>query len=193
MKEYPILQTPRLLLRPFSLSDAAGVQLLAGDFAIADTTLALPHPYPDGAAEEWIGTHQAQFEEGKEVTFAIVLKEADALIGAISLMQISPVHERAEMGYWVGAPYWGKGFCTEAASAVLAYGFSVLNLQRIYACYFKRNPASGRVMEKNGMKMEGCLRQHLKRWDQFEDVVQYGILKEEWRLARNSDSTNPLL
>jgi [ribosomal protein S5]-alanine N-acetyltransferase len=180
MDHIPILHTRRLLLRPYSLADAPEVQRLAGDFAIADTTASIPHPYPDGAAAEWIGTHQGLLEGGKEITFAVVLKETDALAGSIGLHNIAAAHEHAELGYWIGVPYWGKGYCTEAAQAVIDYVFSGLGFRRIYAHYFKRNPASGRVMEKCGMSWEGCLRQHIKRWDKFEDVIEYGILKEEW-------------
>ena len=114
------------------------------------------------------------------VNFALVLQGAGVLIGAISLMDLSARHERGEFGYWIGQPYWNKGYCTEAARAVLTYGFSILGLNRIHGRFLKRNPASGRVMEKIGMIQEGCLRAHDKKWEQFEDIVLYGILKSEW-------------
>ncbi|HNW58588.1 MAG TPA: GNAT family N-acetyltransferase [bacterium] len=185
---HPVLQTERILLRPFQLADAAEVQRLAGDFAIADTTASIPHPYPDGAAEKWIEGYRTRFEEGKEVVFAIVLREGQLLAGAIGLHHLDNPGEVGELGYWIGVPYWGRGYCTEAAAAVIAYGFAQLQLQRIYACHFRRNPASGRVMAKNGMAMEGCLRRHFKRHDTFEDLVYYGILREEWLTRRNDRS-----
>lgn len=181
MTQRPTLHTERLLLRPFVLADAKDVQCLAGDKAIADTTANIPHPYLDGMAEQWISTHQERFEAGELVNFAIVQRETDVLIGAISLMNLSAPHERGELGYWIGPPYWNKGYCTEAAQAVLAYGFSVLELNRIHGRFLKRNPASGRVMEKIGMIQEGCLRAHDKKWGQFEDIALYGILKSEWQ------------
>jgi RimJ/RimL family protein N-acetyltransferase len=180
MKQHPTLHTKRLVLRPFVLADAKDVQRLAGEKAIADTTANIPHPYLDGMAEQWIATHQECFEAGELVNLAIVLQEPDILVGAISLMDLSARHERGELGYWIGQPYWNQGYCTEAAQAVLAYGFSVLGLNRIHARFFKRNPASGRVMEKVGMVQEGYLRAHDKKWEQFEDIVLYGILKFEW-------------
>ena len=88
--------------------------------------------------------------------------------------------QRLELGYWIGYPYWNQGYCTEAAQVVLVYGFSILGLNRIHGRCLKRNPASGRVMEKIGMVQEGCLRAHDKKWEQFEDLVLYGILKSEW-------------
>ena len=131
-------------------------------------------------AEAWIGTHQEAFEKGTSVTFAITLRENGALIGTISLAGISREHQHAEIGYWIGVPYWNHGYCTEAARAVVQYGFEVLALERIFGHHFTRNPASGRVMEKLGMTHEGCWRKHVKRWDVFEDLEAWGILKSEW-------------
>jgi RimJ/RimL family protein N-acetyltransferase/GNAT superfamily N-acetyltransferase len=183
----PMLETPRLTLRPFALADAADVQRLAGDRAIADTTLNIPHPYDDGMAEAWISTHQPKYAAGELANFAVIERAGDALVGAIGLM-IKRDYDRAELGYWIGRPYWGRGYCTEAARAVLAFGFTTLNLVRIHATHLSRNPASGRVMQKIGMTREGMLRQHVKKWDRHEDLVEYGILREEWRQAAQASA-----
>jgi [ribosomal protein S5]-alanine N-acetyltransferase len=175
----PTLITPRLILRPFNLADAPAVQCLAGERSIAETTLLIPHPYEEGIAEKWIETHAATFESGTGVTFAITSKADGILIGAISLMDISAGHQ-AEIGYWIGVPYWGQGYCTEAARAVVEYVFTTLNLVRVHAHHFTRNPASGKVLRKIGMKYEGCRRRHVHKWGQFEDIEMYGILREEW-------------
>jgi ribosomal-protein-alanine N-acetyltransferase len=182
MKQRPTLVTERLVLRPFDLSDAGRVQELAGDWAIAEMTLEIPHPYEDGMAEQWISTHEPRFEEGSLLNFAVTLRETAELIGAVGL-GLTARFERAEIGYWIGKPYWNKGYCTEAGVAVVEYGFTTLGLNRIFASHYARNPASGRVMIKLGMKPEGVLRRHLKRWDRFEDMVVYAILKEEWWAA----------
>ncbi|MBI4727675.1 GNAT family N-acetyltransferase [candidate division TA06 bacterium] len=181
MSQIPEITTSRLILRPFTLSDAPEVQKLAGRLEIADTTMNLPHPYPDGAAESWIGTHQKTWELGSGLTLAITLKDSGQVIGAIGLT-INKDHNRAEMGYWVAVPHWGKGYCTEAARALLDYGFSGLKLNKIYATHLVRNPASGKVMQNIGMKYEGCLRQHVKKWDKFEDLAYYGVLKSEYKI-----------
>ena len=178
-KQLPTLQTERLILCPFSMGDAADVQRLAGDAEIALNTLNMPHPYEDGVAEKWIATHQEKFDSGEIVSFAITLRDGNALVGCISLTIESP-HERAEMGYWVGKRCWNNGYCTEAASAVLQYGFEELKLNRVQASHFKGNPASGRVMQKVGMSYEGCLRQYVKRGDGFKDLKYYGILRGEY-------------
>src|SRR3990172_3467050 len=110
----PMLETDRLILRPFAASDAPDVMRLAGDFAIADTTLTIPHPYGDGLAEIWIASHQSQFDQGRLINFALTLRESGALVGSMNLV-IKAEHLRAELGYWVGKPFWKQGYCTEAA------------------------------------------------------------------------------
>jgi RimJ/RimL family protein N-acetyltransferase len=167
-----------LVLRPFELSDSPRVQFLAGDRAIAATTLIVPHPYEDGMAEQWIGAHQERFERGQEVVFAITRKDGGEVIGAIGLT-LNLAQEIAVLGYWIGKAYWGCGYCTEAGRAVLRYAFGQLHLHRVHARHLTHNPASGRVMQKLGMRHEGRLRQHVKKWDEFFDVEVYGILRSE--------------
>lgn len=185
MENIPILETKRLRLRPFTLHDAPEVQNLAGNKSIADTTLNIPHPYEDGVAEEWISTHQDEFASGQGITFAITRKEDGSLVGAISLLKVLKNHQ-AEIGYWIGRPYWDGGVCTEAAEAVLRYAFTVLFLIRIHAQHMSRNPASGRVMEKLGMQYEGTRIKHALKGGSFDNMELYGILKEEWEKRRTS-------
>jgi [ribosomal protein S5]-alanine N-acetyltransferase len=176
MSRQPAIETDRLLLRPFQMADADDVQRLAGDRAVADTTLNIPHPYEDGLAERWISNHRDWFEHREQAVFAITLRSNGTLIGTIGL-RIDPADERAELGYWIGKPYWNQGYCTEAARAILDFGFQQLGLNRIFAHHFARNPASGRVMQKLGMAHEGRLPQHIKKWNAFEDLELYGVLK----------------
>ncbi len=175
----PTLETPRLILRPFVDSDASAVQHLAGDRLIADTTLSIPHPYEDGVAEQWIETHKPGYEAGTLAVFAIVHRDSEQLIGAIGLT-IDGELNKAELGYWIGRPFWNSGYATEAAIAVLDYGFVGLDLNRICAKHLARNPSSGRVMQKAGMRLEGTARQDTKKWGKYEDLVSYGILRVEW-------------
>ena len=179
MQERPTLHTARLVLRPFTVADTPDVQRLAGEREIASTTLNIPHPYTEGMAEQWINTHQEVYARGEAITFALVRRADHALIGSIGL-RLSQPHARAELGYWIGIPFWQQGYCTEAAQAVVRYGFEVLRLHRIYASYLTRNPASGRVMQKIGMTYEGCVRQHVQKWGVFEDLALYGILQSEY-------------
>ena len=187
MTEQPTIETERLVLRPFTLKDAADVQRLAGDRDIASTTLRIPHPYEDGMAQQWIGTHQEQFEKGQQHQFAITLQLDGTLIGGLGLVT-DQTHALGELGYWIGKPYWNQGYATEAAARVLRYGFEVLSLNRIFAAHYTRNPASGRIMEKIGMTYEGCLRQHVNKWGVFEDLAHYGVLRSEYDNSESRSS-----
>lgn len=180
---HPVLTTKRLLLRQFFVTDAPVVKELAGQREIAYNTLLIPHPYEQGFAERWITERQTDFQKGIGVTFAILIREARMVCGAIGL-GINRHHSHAELGYWVGVPFWNRGYCTEAATAVLDYAFTTLELNRVWAHHFSRNPASGRVLQKLGMTHEGCLRKHIFKWGEYLDVEQYGILRSEWSAAR---------
>lgn len=179
----PVLRTERLVLRPFELRDATDVQRLAGALEVADTTMTIPHPYPDGAAEAWISTHDPAWAARTLATFAIADRETDALRGAVGLMLAMP-HLRAELGYWIGLPFWNRGYCTEAVRAVLAFGFDTLGLHRIEARHLMRNPSSGRVMQKVGMTCEGVNRGAFLKGETFEDAAIYAILRDEWHAPR---------
>lgn len=179
MKELPVLTSERLILRPFLLSDGQRVQKLAGAKEVAATTLNIPHPYKDGLAEEWIHGHQENFNNDKSCTLAICLRDDNVLIGAIGLI-IYRSDNKGSLGYWLGKDYWNNGYCTEAARTIVKYGFEQLDLHKIFATHLNHNPASGKVMQKLGMKQEGVLRHHTKKWDKYCDLVYYGILKCEY-------------
>ncbi len=178
MKELPIIELERIVLRPFDLADARAVQELAGDRSIAEMTLNIPHPYRDGVAERWIKTHRRVLKENNIYTLAMAEKDEDYLIGSITLSLYE--FDRAELGYWVGKRFWNMGYCTEAALGLVRFGFEELHLNRIYGYHLAKNPASGKVMQKIGMKYEGTLRQHIKKWGVYEDLCCYGILREEF-------------
>lgn len=177
---FPSLESNRLLLRPFSFDDGDTVEKLAGDKAIAATVMNIPHPYEKGMAKEWIKTHEPDFVNDRGVNFAVTLKSDHSLIGSMGLI-FQKANEMAELGYWIGLPYWGQGYCTEAGKLVLSYAFNELKLNRVYAQFMHDNPASGRVMAKLGMKPEGILRQHQIKWGEFKDMHFYGILAAEFK------------
>ncbi|WP_456278683.1 GNAT family N-acetyltransferase [Bacillus sp. AK128] len=174
----PTLISDRLLLRPFTLEDSQKVEELAKDPLIADTTLNIPHPYPKGGAVDWINSHKDLAAENKSFSFAMVIRETNEVIGAIS---IGMGHDaKAELGYWIGVPYWGKGYATEATQLMLRFGFEEKKLNKIWAAAFTRNPASTKVMEKSGMTYEGTFRQHVLKNDRYEDLAYCSILREEY-------------
>lgn len=179
MKAIPTLKTTRLTLRPFTLADAKDVQRLAGNEKIAATTLDIPHPYPDGVAEEWISLHQNLCEENKEIIWAITKIDNGELVGAIGF-KLRPEFNKAEFGFWVGVPYWNNGYASEALSAIIKYGFEEMKLNKIYAHHFVTNPASGKVMLKNGLKQEGYIREDILKDENYIDVIIYSILRSEY-------------
>lgn len=174
-QEQPTLDTERLTLRPFTADDAFEVERLAGQREIADTTLNIPHPYPHGGAAKWIALHAPAWIGGTGATFAVVSKENARLVGAIGLM-IEREHRRAELGYWIAVGNWNRGYATEAGRRVIAFGFETLGLHRIHARHLLRNPASGRVMEKLGMQLEGVHRDSVIKWDRYESLAVYAVL-----------------
>jgi len=176
--DQPTLQTARLGLRAYSLSDVADLVRLAGARDVAATTLRIPHPYHAQEAVDFIASCQPDADRGLSVRFAITLRDTGELCGGVGL-RMEAAHQRAELGYWIGTPYWGHGYATEATAAVLQYGFDTLGLQRIYASLFSGNLASSRVLQKIGMRHEGRLRGHIFKWEKFYDLECYGMLKSD--------------
>ena len=179
-RRLPQITTRRLTLRGLRLDDAGRIRQLAGDRAVAQNMEQIPHPYGrKEVAERAIRKQREAYRAGQSVSFAIVPRNRKQLIGMIGL-EFAEEHCRAEIAFWIGKPYWNRGYITEAAEAVLRYGFETLRLNRIWAAHFGGNPASGRVMKKLSMTYEGTWRQHVLKWGTFEDLCSYGILREEF-------------
>jgi RimJ/RimL family protein N-acetyltransferase len=174
------LQTERLLLRPYRRSDIKSLVALIGAREVAATTLRIPHPYTENDAQVLLG----QIAKDKTQTrFGIFLRDSKDLCGGIGL-NLEVQHDRAEMGYWIGVPYWGRGIATEAAGEVVRYGFEELGLHRIFANCYVGNPASQRVLEKLGMKYEGRFVHHVKKWGEYRDLDNYGFTVEMWKVVQ---------
>jgi ribosomal-protein-alanine N-acetyltransferase len=179
------LRTLRLLLRFIEPGDIPTIMRLAGAREIAATTINIPHPYTQEDGQNFLAHADQDFRAGRSVTFVVTTLSGGDLCGAVGLA-IVPAHERAELGYWIGVPFWGQGFATESASAVMAFGFETLRLNRIHASHFAGNTGSQRVLEKIGMRHEGPSRQHVRKWNRFFDVENYGLLACEFRGMKNS-------
>src|SRR5690625_3207645 len=173
------IETERCILRKLTQTDADRIEELAGDYDVAKTTLNIPHPYPEGGAVDFIERTLLAEGDGKSITYAIVKKRTNLFIGIIGI-NLTSTHKRGELGYWIGKPYWNKGYGTEATNAIVTLGFETLHLHKIFARAITTNPGSWRIMEKVGMTHEGTLKQHETRWGQFFDLVYYGMLKEEY-------------
>ena len=152
------IKTRRLVLRSFREKDAPRVETLAGDWDVARMTSLIPHPYPPGSALTWFTTHSADRAAGTHYRFAVTLN--DTCIGAAGLHRVAAsdwglTGDILEIGYWIGKPYWGQGYATEAAGALVAWGFTSRALPVLAAGHFFDNPASRRILEKIGFTAAG--------------------------------------
>ncbi len=136
------------MLRAPLLADAGRISLLAGDFDVASMTGTIPHPYSEEMAAEWIASAFA----GKEgVVFAIL--RSGALIGCTGYRAFGDDH--AELGYWIGKPYWGMGYATEAVRALILHAFETGGFDYLTVGHFSGNPASARIITKFGFAPQG--------------------------------------
>ena len=182
-KEFPVLTTERLILsRPVEGDMQHIIHYLDSDKVYSENTANMPYPYKEADAEFLI--HEVVdkgFENETDFVFAIRNKENGLIMGLIGIHHWDKANQKAEIGYWLGKEFWNKGYVTEAMAEVLVFGFHVLNLNKITASFFPHNPASGRVMEKCGMKQEAVLKQEIYKNGKFLDFVRYSILKEDFK------------
>jgi RimJ/RimL family protein N-acetyltransferase len=144
----PVLETKRLALRMPRLEDAKSMVALANDRRIAENTARIPHPYKLADAESFIsGANRG----AADAVFVITLRSG-AVIGACG---VTARDDQAELGYWLGVPYWGKGYATESLHAVIDYAFTDLGHEALSAGARVTNPASRRVLEKCGFQWTG--------------------------------------
>ncbi len=162
---------PGLCLRPFATADAARLAKLAGVTSVVRYTLGIPLPYSIEAAAEWIAGLEGRFSDGIELIFALSLR--GHLVGSIGLI-FEPEHQRAEIGYWLGEPYRGRGFTRASVQAACEHVFNDRNVTRVYGLCFPENVASHAVLRGAGFRREGKLRAHVVKDGRAEDVVVFG-------------------
>lgn len=172
------LNAERIVLRTFKEEDAARIQELANNKEVA-SIIGLPHPYELAHAKEWIDIQPGLIEEGTEYPLAIYSKDYEAIIGTICI-RVDKKNNQGELGYWMGRPYWGHGFATEAVKRMIDFGFSDLGLNKVWAAAITRNEGSMKVLKKAGMKQEGILRENRYVSGTYEDAAVYGVLRREY-------------
>jgi len=169
----PVLETKRLALRAPRLEDAKTVAALANDRRIAENTARIPHPYKVSDAEGFItGVNKT----GGEAAFLITLHD-DTIIGACGLMNQDGT---PEIGYWLGAPYWGKGYATEAVHAVIDYAFTDLAHEALQAGARVTNPASRRVLEKCGFQWTGVGLYRIRAINSSAPIDRFRLERRIW-------------
>ena len=173
------LETERLVLRPFEESDAPAILAIMNDPEVTYNLLISPTFSEEDVAES-IKKRNAAIENRERYALAVVLKETDLPIGACTIMNVSWDHLHAELVYYLGKPYWGKGYMTEAARRMIQFGFEGLGLERISVGCFARNKASAHVIEKLGFKYEGCHRHKFLKDGEFQDELSFGMIRADY-------------
>lgn len=161
------IETNRLILRYFDIDDAKDISRICNNYNIYKTTINLPFPYTYEDAVSWIEFLKENIT--RIPTFAIVEKNTDTLIGCVGC-EISQVHNRGEVGYWLDEEYWNKGYMTEALLHFINYLFKERKIHKVHAEHFKDNIASGQVMEKVGMTYEGTFKDHYLKNGEYKDI-----------------------
>lgn len=173
------LETARFLLRKIQLRDDYDIFEYSRDPEVARYVQWRAYTNIH-EARDYIRYMQRQYRSDQPASWAVVDKATGKVIGTAGYSWLNRDHNSAEVGYSISRLYWNKGVMTEVLAAMLRHGFETLRLHRIEAQHDVRNPASGRVMEKNGMTREGTLRGRLYNKGEYVDVNLYSILYDEW-------------
>jgi [ribosomal protein S5]-alanine N-acetyltransferase len=152
----PVIETDRLTLRRFETADCVRAVPLIGDWDVVKNLSHPPYPYTDAHFHAWLSGQEEGFAAQTQMPFAITLP-------GVGVIGTTGVHERGhergenwfELGYWLGKPYWGQGFATEAGHAVLGWFGALRPDARVKASHFEDNPASGKVLRKLGFSYTG--------------------------------------
>jgi RimJ/RimL family protein N-acetyltransferase len=180
----PVLATKRLTLRAPRVADAKAIASLINDRRIAENTARIPHPYSLADAHAFLA--QVNRAAG-EPSFAIVLADG-TIIGGCGIHVLSG--GEPELGYWIGVPYWGRGYATEAARAVLDHGFGALGCERLTSRARVSNPASRRVLEKCGFQWTGVSLIRIHALKSSAPIDCFRLDCRLWASLRSLGSTN---
>ena len=178
-RELPQISTPRLLMRALENHQAETLCTLANGPKIADNTASIPSPYTLETAQDFIEGMQAKFRSDGLLSLGVHVRDTGELIGIASL-RINAKHHYGHLGGWAAANARNLGYATEAATALMDYGFAELGLHRVGSQCFSRNKESARVMEKIGLQYEGCMRGAFLKNGVHEDLLVFATVREEW-------------
>lgn len=171
-----------ITIEPIALRHAGDVQRLASHPEVVATTN-LPDPYPEDGARAWIEALLPRQEAGEEYAFAI-LQGNEELVGTVGLVEVKG--QEAELGYWIGKPYWNQGHATAAARQVLDVAFDELGLERVFARPLERNWPSRRVLEKLGFTFRRLEAHEHPKWDSSDRFARYELAREVLKEMRDS-------
>jgi RimJ/RimL family protein N-acetyltransferase len=183
-KDFPKLFGVLVNLRELSINDVQDITRLMS-YNISRYLYNIPNPYSVEDALNFVKSAHTDFNSLRAIHFAIEYKGKKSepsnnllLVGAISLKNIDLVNKKANLGYWIGEQYWGRGIATECVRLIIDYAFSAeLELEEVSAYVFPENKASIRVLEKNGMKNKGEVNEYHKISKRYRNSLKYVILK----------------
>jgi len=190
MTTFPTLHTPRLVLSQLEVNDIPRIVKYADNPNIANNVRYLPQPYREKDAIVWLNNARQGFDKQTAYIFKLGLKETNEFIGGMGL-NLKKQHHKAELGYWIGEPFWNKGYATEAIAAILKFGFETLELNKIYAMHYDFNLASGKVMINNKMIKEAELVDDEFKHGKFVTQTQYHLTKREYEALNNEKFKSP--
>ena len=173
------LETERLILRPFEDGDAPALLQIMNAPEVTANLLISPTFSQEDIAES-IRKRIDAMEARERYSLAIVQKETGALMGTCALINVSWEHMHAELVYYLGTEFWGKGYMTEAVRRMVQFGFEELGLERISVGCFARNKASARIIEKLGFQPEGIARHAYRKDGEFLDELRFGMIRSDF-------------
>lgn len=173
----PVISTERLVLRPPHADDAEEMAELANNIKVARMLAHMPHPYKRSDAEAFIA--KAQETIGRACIYSITEADSGRLIGVGSLHETGETHE-PHMGYWIGEPYWGKGYATETARALVDLYFKVTNRPILYVSARVSNEASKKVIRKCGGRHVGTGEAEHPLLGETQKLDFFEITRESW-------------
>ncbi len=171
------IECERFSLRKLELGDAESITKYCQDPEVSRMTTNIPFPYSLKDGEWFVNDVIKKWDEGKAYNFGIVVD--DEVVGVCSLSEVSKDYHHAELGYWLGKPYRGKGIMTKAAEEVVKFGFLELKLHRIDVWHYDINKGSQRIIEKLGFVYEGTRREAYFKNGKWVSSLMYGMLEEE--------------
>ena len=179
VKEFPILETDRLILRQVTNDDAGSLLKYLSDKEVMNYVGLEPFKSIEDSLDE-ISWYQSILEKKTGIRWGITLKNQGEVIGSCGFLNWVARHYRSEIGFELSKDYWGKGIASEALKAVIQYGFEEMNLQRIEALIEPPNIPSQKLVEKHGFIREGLLRNYEFTCGKFDDLYMYSLLKQEF-------------
>ena len=185
-KNYLVILTKRLILRDFNEEDWKSVHEYASDPEVVRYVEFGPNKEEESKSFIHRALVHRKEKPRKDFTLAIVLKATNTLIGGCGIYLISPDNQEGSIGYVLNRNFWGQGYATETAQALLEFGFNQLKLHRIFATCDPKNTASARVLEKIGMRREAYFREHKWIKGKWRDSLLYAILEHEWANLKHS-------